>query len=107
MTSPHVSIKLYDVRDAAGCLRAMNREARGLAGRYSALTAILFGLASDGGQYEAHLYLHFPQHQIIVNAAAPTSERAMQDALAKAAGELTRLEARDPSVARTAQAKAA
>ena len=97
MTSPHVRIKVYDVPDAEGCLRGMRNEARGLAARYSALTAILFGLAGEGGQYEAHLDLHFPQHQIIVNAAAPTTERAVHEAMAKVAIELTRLEARDLS----------
>jgi len=99
MTPPRVSIKVYDVPDAVGCVREMNREVRSLAARYSALSAILFGLASEGGQYEAHLDLHFPQHQVIVNSSAPTKERAVQDALAKAANELGHLHARDSSVA--------
>ncbi len=107
MASPVVRIKLYDVPDAEACVRGIRQEVRGLANRYSALTAVLFGLACDRGQYDAHVDLHFPQHQIIINAAAPTTERAVHEAMTKAADELTRLAARDPSVATAPQAKAA
>ena len=107
MPPPLVRIKLYDVPDAEACVRGIRQEVRGLANRYSALSAVLFGLAGEGGQYEAHIDLHFPQHQIIVAASAPTTERAMHEAMENAAGELTRLEARDPSVATPSQAKAA
>ena len=93
MTSPLVRIKLYDVPDAEACVRGIRHEVRGLASRYSALSAVLFGLACDSGQYEAHVDLHLPQHQIIVSAAAPTTERAVHEAMTKAADALTRLEA--------------
>ena len=107
MSSPLIRIRLYDVPDAEACVRRLGHEIRGLASRYSALTAVLFGLACDSGQYEAHLDLDFPQHQIVVNAVAPTAERAVEEAMTKVADELTRLEARDPSVATPPQAKAA
>ncbi len=99
MSRPHFSIKVYDVPDAEGCVRSMQREARALAGRYPTLVSFHFGLASDGAQFEAHVDLHFPQHQIIVNATAPTTERAVRDVLANASRELARLASRDPSVA--------
>ena len=98
MGAPHFSIKVYDLPDAEACVRGMQREARALAGRYPTLTAFHFGLARDGAQYEAHIDLHFPQHQVIVNATAPTTERAVRDVLLKATGELTRVASRDPSV---------
>ena len=107
MTAPLVRIKLYDVPDAEACVRGIRNEVRGLASRYSALTAVLFGLGCDSGQYEAHVDLHFPQHQVVVNAAAPITERAVREAMTKAADELMRLEARDPSLAPPHRAKAA
>lgn len=107
MASPLVRIKLYDVPDVEGCVRGIRNEVHGLASRYTALTAVLFGLACDGGQYEAHVDLHLPQHQIIVNAAAPTTERAVLEVMTKAADELTRLAARDPTMATAPRAKAA
>ncbi len=99
MSGPHYAIKVYDVPDAEGCVRSMQREARTLASRYPTLTAFHFGLAGDGAQFEAHVDLHFPQHQVIVNATAPTTERAVRDAVAKASHELMRLASRDPSAA--------
>ena len=99
MTAPHIRIKVYDVPDVEACVRGMHREARSLAGRYATLLAFHFGLACDGAQYEAHIDLHFPQHQVIVNGAAPTAERAVREAMVKAARELERLEARDPALA--------
>ena len=109
MAGPHFAIKVYDVPDAEGCVRSMQREARALASRYPTLTALHFGLARDGAQheapqYEAHIDLHFPQHQVIVNATAPSTERAVRDVLLKATGELTRVASRDPSVASTREA---
>ncbi len=101
MAGPHFAIKVYDVPDAEGCVRSMQREARALASRYPTLTAFHFGLAGDGAQYEARVDLHFPQHQVIVNATAPNTERAVRDVLLKATGELTRVASRDPSVAST------
>ena len=107
MGGPRFSIKVHDAPDAEACVRHMQREARALAGRYPTLTAFHFGLAGDGAQLEAHVDLHFPQHQIIVNATAPTTERAVQEALAKASHELRRLASRDPSVAPAREAVAA
>ena len=107
MGGPHFAIRVYNVPDAEGCVRSMQREARALAGRYRTLNAFHFGLASDGAQFEAHIDLHFPQHQVIVNATAPTTERAVHDVLASATRELTRLASRDPSVATAREAVAA
>ena len=107
MAAPVVCIKLHDIPDAESCVRGMQRAVRAVAARYPALTTVLFGLAGDGGRYEAHLDLRFPQHQIIVNATASTTERAVHEVMANAADELARLEARDPSVAPQRQAKAA
>ena len=107
MTSPLIRIKLQDVPDAAACVRSTRHQVLSLANGYSALTAVFVWVACDSGQYQAHVDLHLPQHQILVSAAAPTTERAVLEAMTKAADELTRLAARDPSVATARQAKAA
>ena len=104
MAAPHYSIEVRDIRDGEACLRGMHREARGLASRYATMTAFHFGLAADDGQYEAHIDIHFPQHQVLVNTGATTAEGALRDVLAKAAGELARVAVRDPSIAPSRQA---
>ena len=60
-------------------------EVRRLAGRYPAITALHFDLAPTQDGFEARIDLRFPQHQLIVNAAAFAPERAVREAVAKAA----------------------
>ena len=104
MTAPHYRIDVHGIPDGEACARSMHREAQGLASRYATMTAFHFSLAADAAQYESHIDIHFPQHQVIANAAAPTTERAVRDVLSKAADELKRVALRDPSIAPTREA---
>ncbi|HEY3074179.1 MAG TPA: hypothetical protein VGJ74_03290 [Burkholderiales bacterium] len=108
MSAPHFKISARDVPDLEACVRRMQHEARRLSGRYPALAGLHFELEASAAQFAARIDLRFPQHQLIVNAAAPSAERAISQAAAAAARELLRLEARDRSIAAfPVQAKAA
>ena len=97
--STHLTISARDVGDAEAVVRLIQREARGLSALHPSMTALHFGLAAEAEEFEADIDLRFPQHQVVVNATAPTTERAVHDAVSKAAQELERLRLRDPSVA--------
>lgn len=51
--------------------------------------------------------LLLPQHQIIVNAASSTPQRAVRDVVAGVLARLVELERRDPAIRLAVEAKAA
>jgi hypothetical protein len=78
-------VAVHDLPDAEGALRRLRQEAQRLASRHLALTGGRLDMRKDAALgYEAHIELLFPQRQLIVNAAAPAPETALNDALAKA-----------------------
>ena len=97
--SAHLTIRARDVGDPEAAVRLIQHEARGLSALHPSMTALHFGLAAEAEAFEADIDLRFPQHQVVVNATAPTTERAVHDAVSKAAQELARLKLRDPSIA--------
>lgn len=98
MSGPHLRIAVRDVPDAEACMRGINRDTRGLAERYSPMTACHVELAAAAAGFEAHVDLRFPRHQVIVNGVAASPDAAAQEAMRRAAAELARLEVRDPSL---------
>jgi hypothetical protein len=107
MRPPTFRFATRDVPDADALLRSMQHEARRLSSRYPALTAFHFELAASSAGFAAHIDLRFPQHQLTVNGAGDMPNDALRQAVLAAARELSRLEARDPSVAAPLHAKAA
>jgi len=93
--------------DASPIEGFVRQEAHRIHARYVGVTAMRSAVRESGDGYEAQLELRFPQHQLIVNAAAASGDAAVRAAAAEAERELLRLEARDPSVAAPLHAKAA
>ena len=72
--------------------------------RYPAITSLEVKTEASGDGFEAHVEVLLPQHQVIVNAAAPDAARAVAEAAARTERALERLAARDPSIAPPARA---
>lgn len=93
--------------DASPAESLVRQEAHRIHARYVGVTAMRSAVRQSGDGFEAQLELRFPQHQLIVNASAATDDAAVRAAAAKAERELSRLQARDPSIAAPLHAKAA
>ena len=70
---------------------------REVTARCPASTGVHADVQPAGEGFEAHVELRFPQHQVIVNAAASSADGAAREALARLGVELRRLQTRDPT----------